>query len=202
MDSLFSQDEIHLNMPDAEVIYLPHFFNNKEAGEWYNFLLENIPWQQDAIKIYGKSHLQPCLTAFFGSENLNYSYSNLKMKAHLWTPELLDLKSRVENISGCTFNSVLLNLYRNGKDSNGWHADNEKELGQNPIIASLTLGSERFFHLKHNNLPDIKSKIKLENGSLLLMKGSTQHFYKHQIPKTQQVISPRINLNFRTIKEI
>ena len=202
MDSLFSQDKIDLNLPDAEVIYMPHFFNNKEADEWYKFLLENIPWQQDAIKIYGKSHLQPRLTAFFGSENLNYSYSNLKMKAHLWTPELLDLKSRVENISGCTFNSVLLNLYRNGKDSNGWHADNEKELGQNPIIASLTLGSERFFHLKHNNFPDIKSKIKLENGSLLLMKGSTQHFYKHQIPKTQQVISPRINLTFRTIKEI
>ncbi|MDD3003645.1 alpha-ketoglutarate-dependent dioxygenase AlkB [Flavobacterium sp.] len=202
MDSLFSQDKIHLSLPDAEIIYIPRFFKEKEADEWFNYLLQNIAWQQDSIKIFGKSHLQPRLTAFYGAENLNYSYSNLKMEAHSWSPELINLKNKVEQISDCTFNSVLLNLYRDGKDSNGWHADDEKELGKNPVIASLTLGSERFFHLKHNHLPAVKSKIKLENGSLLLMKGTTQHFYKHQIPKTQQMISPRINLTFRTIKEI
>jgi alkylated DNA repair dioxygenase AlkB len=95
---------------------------------------------------------------------------------------------------------VLLNLYRDGKDSNGWHADNEKELGRNPIIASLSLGAPRVFHLKHNSINEMRQRIVLENGSLLLMKGETQHFWKHQIPKTAQEIGPRINLTFRTIK--
>ena len=200
MESLFLKDKIHLDLPDAEVIYYPKFITTEDSHQLFKKLLEETPWQHDTIKLFGKTHLQPRLTAFYGTEDLSYSYSNIKMKAHLWTPTLLELKENIESESKTTFNSVLLNLYRDGKDSNGWHADNEKELGTNPVIASITLGSERFFHLKHNVLVEYKCKIKLENGSLLLMKGSTQHFYKHQIPKTTQEISARINLTFRTIK--
>jgi alkylated DNA repair dioxygenase AlkB len=110
------------------------------------------------------------------------------------------IKNEIEEICQENFTTVLLNLYRDGKDSNGWHADNEKELGRNPIIASLSFGAERSFHLKHNSISDAKLKITLENGSLLLMKGETQHFWKHQIPKTAKPIGSRINLTFRILK--
>jgi alkylated DNA repair dioxygenase AlkB len=106
----------------------------------------------------------------------------------------------VEDSVGTNFTTVLLNLYRDGKDSNGWHADNEKELGQNPIIASVSFGATRTFHLQHNSNKEWKQKIMLEHGSLLLMKGTTQHFWKHQVPKTAKPIGPRINLTFRIIK--
>ncbi len=200
--SLFSNERIDFDLPDAEVIYFPSFLNTKEALALFQQLYKETPWQQDKITLFGKIHPQPRLTAFYGNEDLSYSYSNIKMKANTWTPTLLNLKNKVETASETSFNSVLLNLYRDGKDSNGWHADDEKELGQNPVIASITLGSERFFHLKHKTVPEAKAKIKLEHGSLLLMKGSTQHFYKHQIPKTSKILQPRINLTFRTIEEI
>ena len=198
--SLFSNERVNFDLPDAEVNYFPSFLESKESSELFQKLLKETPWQHDSITLFGKTHPQPRLTAFYGANDLSYSYSNIKMNANLWTPTLLELKNKVENEAETAFNSVLLNLYRDGKDSNGWHADDEKELGRNPIIASLTLGSERFFHLKHKSQSEYKCKIKLENGSLLLMKGSTQHFYKHQIPKTAQLIKPRINLTFRTIK--
>jgi alkylated DNA repair dioxygenase AlkB len=201
-DSLFSNEKIEFDLPDAEVIYLPSFLGTTASADLFQNLLDQTPWQSDSITLFGKTHPQPRLTAFYGAEELSYSYSNIKMKANSWTSTLLELKSEIEEKAVTTFNSVLLNLYRDGKDSNGWHADDEKELGINPIIASITLGSERFFHLKHVKNPEYKCKIKLEHGSLLLMKGSTQHFYKHQIPKTMQAVGPRINLTFRTIKKI
>jgi alkylated DNA repair dioxygenase AlkB len=200
MDSLFPNNRTDFDLPDAEIIYLPTFLSANEAQELFDNLLENTPWKHDEITLFGKTHPQPRLTAFYGSGDLSYSYSTIKMNANPWNSTLLALKKKVEIEAETTFNSVLLNLYRDGKDSNGWHADNEKDLGLNPIIASVTLGSERFFHLKHNITVENKCKIKLENGSLLVMKGSTQHFYKHQIPKTALQISPRINLTFRTIK--
>lgn len=201
-ESLFSKDQFNFELPDAEVRYIPDFLNAKESADLFEELSAATPWQHDLITIFGKTHPQPRLTCFYGTVDLSYSYSNIKMEPHSFTPTLLKLKKEVEQKAETTFNSVLLNLYRDGKDSNGWHADNEKELGINPIIASVTLGSERFFHLKHISKPEHKCKIKLESGSLLLMKGTTQHFYKHQIPKTMQVISPRINLTFRTIKKL
>ena len=199
MESLFSNERVDFDLPDAEVLYFPNFLSGEESALLFKHLLEKTPWQHDSITLFGKTHPQPRLTAFYGAPDLSYSYSNIKMNANLWTSALLDLKNKVEVKAATTFNSVLLNLYRDGKDSNGWHADNEKELGLNPSIASITLGSERFFNLKHNHHPEQKCKIKLDKGSLLLMKGSTQHFYKHQIPKTTTVIGPRINLTFRTI---
>lgn len=198
--SLFTYEPIHFDLPDAEVVYYPTFLNPSESEQLFELLHHQTPWQEDTIRVFGKTYPQPRLTAFYGDDGVNYAYSNLRLQTFSWTPTLLKLKEDIEQIAETQFNSVLLNLYRNGKDSNGWHADNEKELGLNPIIASVTLGFERFFHLKHNSKLEYKCKIKLEKGSLLLMKGSTQHFYKHQIPKTNQEIGPRINLTFRTIK--
>lgn len=200
MKSLFQLDPIPLHLPDAEIMYYPAFFDKKEADEIYEELMNSIPWQQDEITVYGKNHLQPRLTALYGNEGKSYSYSNIKMEPHPWNLLLQKIKLKIESTTGNTFTTVLLNHYRDGKDSNGWHADNEKELGINPTIASLSFGAERNFQLKHNSNKELRKSIVLEHGSLLLMKGSTQHFWKHQIPKTAKPIGPRINLTFRFIK--
>lgn len=200
MNSLFQPEPIVLNLPDAEIIYYPHFFDKKEADAIYTQLTNDIPWQQDNIRVFGKIHPQPRLTALFGNEGKPYSYSNIKMQPHPWTLLLQKIKSYIESISDTNFTTVLLNQYRDGKDSNGWHADNEKELGTNPIIASVSFGAERVFQLKHNSISGLKQNILLEHGSLLLMKGTTQHFWKHQIPKTAKPIGSRINLTFRVIE--
>lgn len=199
MDSLFNSKPIPFALPDSEIFYFPETYNSVEAAAFFLELKNTIPWQQDTIKIFGKTHQQPRLTALFGIEGKPYSYSNITMQPHHFTPFLELIKKKVEQITGATFNTVLLNYYRDGKDSNGWHADNEKELGINPVIASLSFGAARIFHLKHKSIASHKKQILLENGSLLLMKGTTQHFWKHQIPKTNKVIGPRINLTFRTI---
>jgi alkylated DNA repair dioxygenase AlkB len=200
MNSLFQSEPIIFNLPDAEIIYFPAFFSKEEADSLFQELLKDIPWQQDEITVYGKKHLQPRLTALYGNEGKPYSYSNIVMQPHYWTLTLQKLKSLVESVSATNFTTVLLNYYRDGSDSNGWHADNERELGTNPVIASLSLGAERNFQLKHNIDASQKKNIILENGSLLVMKGSTQHFWKHQVPKTTKPIGPRINLTFRVIK--
>lgn len=200
MNSLFQSEPIVLNLPDAEIIYYPHFFDKKEADAIFAQLTNDIPWQQDDIRVFGKIHPQPRLTALFGNEGKPYSYSNIKMQPHPWTLLLQKIKSKIESVSDTNFTTVLLNQYRDGKDSNGWHADNEKELGLNPIIASVSFGAERVFQLKHNSISDLKQNILLEHGSLLVMKGTTQHFWKHQIPKTAKPIGSRINLTFRVIK--
>jgi alkylated DNA repair dioxygenase AlkB len=200
MNSLFQSEPIVLDLPDAEIIYFPAFLSTEEADSLFVELLENIPWQQDEITVYGKKHLQPRLTALYGNEGKPYSYSNIVMQPHYWTLSLQKIKLLIESVCETNFTTVLLNYYRNGNDSNGWHADNEKELGTNPVIASLSLGAERNFQLKHNSDSTQKRSIILENGSLLVMKGATQHFWKHQVPKTAKPIGPRINLTFRVIK--
>jgi len=197
--NLFPKDKITFDLPDSEIEYYPDFFSETDASSLFHKLLDEIPWQQDNITVFGKTYKQPRLTALFGNGGKPYSYSNIIMQPHPWNELLLSIKSKVEKTTGCTFTSVLLNLYRDGKDSNGWHADNEKELGRNPVIASVSFGEKRTFQLKHNAIKDAKQSIILENGSLLLMKGTTQHYWKHQIPKTAKPINQRINLTFRTI---
>jgi alkylated DNA repair dioxygenase AlkB len=200
MNSLFTKDKLQFNLPNADIEYYPNFFESNRANELFEKLKNEIPWQQDDITVFGKTYSQPRLTALFGNEGRPYSYSNIVMQPNPWNTLLLFIKNEVEEICQEKFTTVLLNLYRDGKDSNGWHADNEKELGQNPVIASLSLGADRSFHLRHNTIKEQKIKINLEHGSLLLMKGETQHFWKHQIPKTAKIIGPRINLTFRIIK--
>lgn len=198
--NLFPSQSINFNLPDAEISYFPAFFDATIADELFSELKTDIPWQQDDITIFGKTHPQPRLTALFGNEGKAYSYSNIVMQPHEWNDALQFIKEVVEKASGVTFTTVLLNFYRNGKDSNGWHADNEKELGNNPVIASVSFGAARFFQLRHNSDKMQKMQLLLEHGSLLLMKGKTQHFWKHQIPKTAKPIGERINLTFRIIK--
>lgn len=200
MNSLFPSEKIIFDLPNAEIEYYPNFFDAEKSKMLFEKLLNEIPWQQDDITVFGKTHPQPRLTCLFGNEGKPYSYSNIVMQPHHWNPLLMFIKNEIEEVCSENFTTVLLNLYRDGKDSNGWHADNEKELGRNPVIASVSFGAERSFHLQHNTIEDAKLKITLENGSLLLMKGETQHFWKHQIPKTAKSIAPRINLTFRIIK--
>lgn len=200
MNSLFPKEKITFTLPDAEIEYYPNFFEAHRSNDFFEKLQREIPWQQDDITVYGKTHPQPRLTALFGNEGKPYSYSNIVMQPNAWNPLLMFIKNEIEDIVAENFTTVLLNFYRDGKDSNGWHADNERELGRNPVIASVSFGAERSFHLQHNTIKEQKLKITLEHGSLLLMKGTTQHFWKHQIPKTAKPIGPRINLTFRIIK--
>lgn len=200
MDSLFPQDSIIFDLPDAEITYYPSFFEAAEAEAIFKELLHTVPWQQDEIKVYGKVHPQPRLTALFGNDGKPYSYSNITMQPHPWSILLQKIRFKVEDTAEVAFSTVLLNLYRDGRDSNGWHADDEKELGKNPIIASVSFGAERYFHLRHRSDPGLKQRILLENGSLLMMKGATQHHWLHHIPKTARPIGPRINLTFRIIR--
>lgn len=198
MSPLFSHEPIHFDLPDADIAYFPAFFGRNEADELFAALRDTIPWQQDNITVFGKTHPQPRLTALYG-DGKPYSYSGITMQPLPWNALLQEIRTKVENASGVRFTSVLLNLYRDGRDSNGWHADDEPELGKNPVIASLSFGAERVFQLKHRSKP-LKQNIILEHGSLLLMRGETQHFWKHQIPKTAKPITPRINLTFRIIR--
>ncbi|AIY13407.1 alpha-ketoglutarate-dependent dioxygenase AlkB family protein [Cellulophaga baltica] len=198
MANLFSE-ALHLNLPDSNLIYYPNFFDTVSADSYFAILREQTPWQQDDITVFGKKYAQPRLTALYANNDKVYSYSSISMRPHVFTKELLQIKNEVDTLAQTTFTTCLLNLYRDGKDSNGWHADNEKELGQNPIIASITLGEERFFHLKHRTNKNLKHKLLLEHGSLLLMKGATQHHWLHQIPKTAKPIQERINLTFRVV---
>ena len=193
------EDPIKLDMIDANVVYYPNFFVKNEADAFFNNLLNTINWKQDTITVFGKAHLQPRLTAFYANNSNTYKYSNIVMQPNVFNTDLLNIKKAIENELKINFTSCLANLYRNGKDSNGWHADDEKELGENPIIASISFGAERMFHFKHRFNKDLKMKLKLEHGSLLLMKDETQKYWLHQIPKTKKDIGNRINLTFRII---
>ncbi|RLJ64491.1 alkylated DNA repair dioxygenase AlkB [Lacinutrix venerupis] len=196
---MLSHKEIHLNLPNSDISYYPNFFSKSEALDFYNTILNETNWRQDNITIFGKTYAQPRLTALFANNTKTYSYSNIIMHPEPFTNTLLTIKSKIETLTDVNFTTCLANLYRDGKDSNGWHADNEKELGKNPVIASITLGAARHFSLKHKNDKNLKHKLLLENGSLLLMKGETQHFWLHQIAKTKKEVKPRINLTFRVI---
>tara|TARA_R110002051_G_scaffold157113_2_gene228704 strand:- start:742 stop:1341 length:600 start_codon:yes stop_codon:yes gene_type:complete len=199
MHELFGE-KINLNLPDSDISYFPNFIESHKTDSYFNILRETVLWQQDYIKVFGKVYAQPRLTSLYSTNGKPYTYSNITMHPHEFSKELFELKTKVEKVSETLFTTCLLNLYRDGKDSNGWHADNEKELGINPIIASITLGQERYFHLKHKTDENLKRKILLKHGSLLLMKGETQHHWLHQIPKTTKALNERINLTFRVIK--
>ena len=191
---------IDLGLKDGTALYYPDFINQIEATQFFDKLINETSWQQDDITVFGKTYPQPRLTALYANNTLPYSYSNITMHPTIFSNTLLQIKDRVESVSKTKFTTCLLNLYRDGQDSNGWHADNEKELGKNPVIASVSLGAERYFHMKHRTDKSQKHKILLKNGSLLLMKGAMQHHWLHQIPKTKKEVGQRINLTFRVIK--
>ena len=160
----------------------------------------NIAWKQDRLKLYGKSIPLPRLTAWYGDAGAAYTYSGIKSEPNPWNDGLLHLKQRIEAMAGTTFNSVLLNWYRDGQDSLSWHADDEKELGPNPVIASANFGATRNFSLRRNEDKSQKIMLPLKHGTLLLMKGGLQHHWQHQVPKQTGVKGSRFNLTFRTIR--
>lgn len=191
-------DKTVQNIGDGEYIYIPALYARQRSNELLESLLHEIAWKQERMNMYGKDLPFPRLTAWYGDNDKPYSFSGITLKPSPWTSLLLDIKNRIESLSGTSFNSVLLNRYRDGNDSISWHTDAEKELGKNPVIASVNFGAERVFQLRH-----IHSKkridVLLEHGSLLIMQGSLQHFWQHQIPKTKKKIGERVNLTFRKI---
>lgn len=197
--TLFASQPEYLELEGAQVTYYSQFIEPQEATRIFKSLLEKTPWQQDDIKVYGKVYAQPRLTALYANNGLPYSYSNITMHPHLFTPVLDKIREQVELVSNEKFTTCLLNLYRDGKDSNGWHSDDEKELGKNPTIASVSLGASRVFKFREKRATSNVHSIKLEPGSLLLMQGETQHNWHHQVPKTSKLVKPRINLTFRKI---
>jgi alkylated DNA repair dioxygenase AlkB len=204
MNDLFSnnvQDScIKIDMQDADVVLYPELFSQEEADNFFNKLKDEISWQQEKIKMFGQVHDIPRLTAWYGEPNKTYVYSGIKVHSDPWTQTLLKIKEKIEKVSSVEFNSVLLNLYRNGADGVSWHSDDETELGHNPVIGSVSFGESRPFQLKHKFNPDLKQKVILEHGSYLLMQGETQHQWFHQIPKSKKQMGERINLTFRVIK--
>ena len=185
-----------IDLPNGRLLWLDNFIPSNEADELMSSLKLETPWTQERIQLFGRSVLQPRLQAWYGDKS--YTYSGLTMPAMPMTERLQSVKSRCEGVANQRFNSVLLNLYRDGQDSMGAHQDNEPELGQNPTIASLSLGATRRFTLKHLHTGQ-NHDIELSHGSLLIMAGEMQHHWKHSLPKTNQSIGERINLTFRTI---
>ena len=204
---LFTDQNSHsfITLPtiDGEALLLESFLNNEEAFNYLGKLKKNVQWRQESIKFYGKVYPVPRETAWYGEDGTNYTYSGISCNPLPWTSELLELKNRIEKlVPEASFNSVLLNRYRNGNDKVSWHSDDEKELGINPIIASISLGATRRFDLRHKMDKSKIIKIELKSGSLLIMKGPLQHHWEHQVPQQKRIYDERINLTFRNINAI
>ncbi len=200
--SLFAEDVERFDLPDADLHYYSQFFAKGTADRLLPDLKEKIEWTQNTIRFYGKESLVPRLEAWYGDPGKSYAYSGIHMNPKPWTEDLLEIKQAIEKQACVTFNSVLINYYRDGKDRVAWHSDDEKELGQNPVIGSVSLGTARKFKLRHKQykVNGHKAEILLQHGSFLLMKGPTQHHWMHEIPRTAKPIGPRINLTFRIIR--
>lgn len=186
-------------LENGEYIHISSFFDNNSANTYLEAFKNKILWKQESMNMYGKQVLFPRLTSWYGASDKAYSFSGIKLNPNPWIDELLEIKQKIEPLCEVEFNSVLLNLYRNGNDSISWHTDAEKELGLNPIIASVNFGAERKFQIRHNSTQETHD-IMLKHGSLLIMKGEMQHFWRHQVPKQKNITKERINLTFRVIK--
>ncbi len=197
--NLFDQDERRNLLPyDGEVIYYGRILTPAVANAYLDELTRSVNWKNDEMVIYGKHFITQRKAAWYGDQNYSYTYSGTTKQASLWTAELREIKTLVEKHCGSIFNSCLLNLYHNGGEGMSWHSDDERSLGNDIVIASLSFGAERKFSFKHKTTKQTTS-IDLENGSLLVMKGTTQRNWLHSVPKTTKIKQPRINLTFRTI---
>ena len=183
---------------DGLVNYYGKILAYQEANQYLDLLMQNILWKNDEVIIFGKHIVTKRKTAWYGDSDYLYTYSNITKQALPWTKELSGLKQMVEEFAGVKFNSCLLNLYHNGNEAMGWHSDDEKSLGKDNTIASLSFGAERKFLFKHKQTKQIISLV-LEHGSLLIMKNATQRNWLHSLPKSKNIVQPRINLTFRTI---
>lgn len=181
---------------DGESIYFGPLFAREDADAWLRYFLEEIPWKHDEAVIYGRHIVTARKVAWYGDRNFDYTYSGRTRTALVWTEELRQLKGKVEAWAGARYNSCLLNLYQDGSQGMAWHHDDEKGLGRNSNIASLSFGAERRFDFRHKESRE-KVSVQLEHGSLLVMRGETQARWQHQVPKTARVSRPRVNLTFR-----
>jgi alkylated DNA repair dioxygenase AlkB len=191
-----------LDLPDGDGVFYPAFFPQTDADRLLRELLDTTAWRQVSIKLYGKPIDIPRLTAWYGDEGTGYTYSGIVNHPLPWTPALLEVKRAVEAPSEVSFNSVLLNRYRTGRDSVAWHSDDEPEFGENPVIVSVSFGGTRTFQFKHKKRKDLKASVELTHGSLVIMRGATQHNWLHQIPKTAKEVAERVNLTFRVVRPV
>ncbi|HLR37668.1 MAG TPA: alpha-ketoglutarate-dependent dioxygenase AlkB [Chitinophagaceae bacterium] len=200
MDLFNSKDNKTINrLPkDGELYYYDSILSAEMATNYFRQLMQEIQWQQDEVYIFGKHIFTKREVAWYGEKPFTYTYSGITKKARPWTPTLNQMKALVEQESGQTYNSCLLNLYHNGNEGMNWHSDDEKDLAPYAAIASVSLGAARPFAFKHKQSKE-KVKLQLHHGSLLVMKGETQRHWLHSLPKSQKVIKPRINLTFRQI---
>ena len=214
-----------IKIPNGEILYAEHFFDKKISDRSLEYFLENdsfdwktanwrefdkeqlekvkfknINWHHDKLNMYGKEVYLPRYSAWYGDNDKSYSYSGLTLQPNKWNNGLLFLKENIEKITIVNFNSVLMNWYRDGEDYINWHTDAEKELGQNPVIASVNFGATRRFLIRRNDDNSIKLEFPLKHGTLLIMKGELQHFWQHSVPKEKKIKESRINLTFRIIK--
>ncbi len=173
-------------------------FSSQLADDYLNILLQTIEWKNDEAFIFGKKIITKRKVAWYGDRPYQYSYSNTTKQALPWTPELLNLKKKVEKETGEAFNSCLLNLYHTGEEGMAWHSDDETDLKEKAAIGSLTFGAERKFAFKHKETGE-KVELTLEHGGLLIMKGVTQKYWLHRLPPTKRILIPRVNLTFRTM---
>jgi alkylated DNA repair dioxygenase AlkB len=186
-----------------DVFFVPHFYAETEAQRIFTSLQREVTWREEKIKIFGKEVNQPRLIAWQSDPTTTYRYSGLTLAPSPWTDTVNEIKVRLEKHTHQTFNGVLINLYRDGSDYMGWHRDNERELGKNPFIASLSFGATRSFQLKHRTNHSIKPHtIAATSGSLILMTGSIQENWVHRLAPTKKIVGPRINLTFRRIFDV
>lgn len=188
-----------VGLPDADIVFLSEFFRSPDSDRLLAEIDETTVWRQDTFKMYGRETPLPRLTAWYGEPGKSYSYSKISMQPDPWTAPLREIKAAIETETAAEFNSVLLNLYRRGSDSVSWHSDDEPELGPEPVIASVSLGDTRTFQLRHKTDKTLRSDLELTHGSLLVMRGLTQRYWEHQIPKTARNVGPRVNLTYRHI---
>lgn len=182
-----------------DVVYFEHFLNAEDADRYFRVLLDAVSWSRDEIVMFGKTVRMPRLTAWYGDPGAVYTYSGLRNEPMPWNPPLLELRARVDEAAGVAFNSVLLNRYRSGDDGMSWHADDERELGDAPVIASLSLGTPRLFVMRAKADKKRVLDVRLAHGSLLIMRGTSQKRFQHAVPKEKRAHGERINLTFRAI---
>jgi alkylated DNA repair dioxygenase AlkB len=202
MEDLFSQHQsqvISLNNDKGQLTCYPNWLNPQESSRYFEQFLNELDWNTETLLMAGKPVLSPRLVAWYGDEGKTYRYSGTRYKALPWHPALFEIKEKLSREFSASINSVLSNLYRNGKDSVGWHADSEKELGNQPVIFSLSLGASRYFDYRLQSNATNKKRIELHAGTLLIMRGDFQQFWEHQVPKQLKITEPRINLTFRFI---
>jgi len=203
MPDLFNKENspaISLIKEKGELLCIPDWLSDEDQQYYFSLLLQELAWKTEKLMIAGRQVQSPRLVAWYGNPGITYRYSGVSYEALPWPTALLALKQKLCDEFAARINSVLANLYRNGRDSVGWHADSEPELGKNPVIFSLSLGASRFFDYRLRDKSRPRQRIELQPGSLLIMQGAFQQYWLHQVPKQLKIAEPRINLTFRYIE--